>query len=259
VLSRAEVDQFVEHGLVAVRSAFSADVAAACRDILWDATGCDRNDRATWTQPVVRVFERHDPPFAEAANTPALRDAFDQLVGAGRWQPRFGIGTIPIRFPHADDAGDTGWHIDSSIAPASGDPMDFSQYRINVWSDGRALLMLFLFSEVGEDDAPTRIQIGSHLEMAPRLLPFGRDGATVWDLVPFPEDGDVALATGAPGDVYLCHPFLVHAAQSHRGTQPRFLGQPPLHATVPFELERADGAYSPVEQSIRLGLSMAPP
>lgn len=37
-----------------------------------------------------------------------------------------------------------------------------------------------------------------------------------------------ALATGAAGTVYLCHPFLVHAAQPHRGKEVRFLAQPPL-------------------------------
>ena len=37
-----------------------------------------------------------------------------------------------------------------------------------------------------------------------------------------------ALATGDAGTVYLCHPFLVHAAQPHRGTLPRFMAQPPL-------------------------------
>ncbi|GAA4607372.1 hypothetical protein GCM10023195_27880 [Actinoallomurus liliacearum] len=64
----------------------------------------------------------------------------------------------------------------------------------------------------------------------------------------------LAYATGRPGDVYLCHPFLVHAAQPHHGKRPRFMAQPPLHPAVPNELERADGAYSPVETAIREGL-----
>jgi hypothetical protein len=55
--------------------------------------------------------------------------------------------------------------------------------------------------------------------------------------------------------VYLCHPFLVHAAQGHRGRAPRFMAQPPLHPRVPIELTRADGDYSPVEQAIRLAIS----
>ena len=64
------------------------------------------------------------------------------------------------------------------------------------------------------------------------------------------------VATGMAGTVYLCHPFLVHAAQPHRGKIPRFLAQPPLMPKVPLELARADGEYSLVEQAILLGLSM---
>jgi hypothetical protein len=63
-----------------------------------------------------------------------------------------------------------------------------------------------------------------------------------------------AIATGLAGTVYLCHPFLAHAAQPHRGVAPRFLAQPPLYPRVPFELERSDGGYSLVERAIRLGL-----
>jgi hypothetical protein len=64
----------------------------------------------------------------------------------------------------------------------------------------------------------------------------------------------VAYATGRPGDVYLCHPFLVHAAQPHHGSRPRFMAQPPLSPAAPLELERADGDYSAVEFAIRQGL-----
>jgi hypothetical protein len=63
-----------------------------------------------------------------------------------------------------------------------------------------------------------------------------------------------ALATGEAGTVDLCHPFLVHAAQMHRGTTPRFMAQPPLHPAEPFRLDRDDGNYSPVEMAIRHAL-----
>jgi hypothetical protein len=70
-------------------------------------------------------------------------------------------------------------------------------------------------------------------------------------------DRPEALATGDAGTVYLCHPFLVHAAQRrHHGTAPRFMAQPPLHAHPqdPIGLDREDGAYSPVEIAIRRAL-----
>ena len=64
-----------------------------------------------------------------------------------------------MRFPSPDDPGDAGWHVDVSFGY---DDPDFLTWRANVRSSGRALLMLFLFSDVGEDDAPTRIRVGSH-------------------------------------------------------------------------------------------------
>ena len=118
--------------------------------------------------------------------------------------------------------------------------------------------MLFLFSEVGADDAPTRIRVGSHLDVPEILNRYGEDGASGLILSPEVEAASahrpLALATGSPGDVFLCHPFLVHAAQPHHGTRPRFMAQPPLMPAAPYELERADGAYSPVETAIRRGL-----
>jgi hypothetical protein len=68
----------------------------------------------------------------------------------------------------------------------------------------------------------------------------------------------LALATGRPGDVYLCHPFLVHAAQPHRGHRPRFMAQPPLHPATPFDLTRPDADLSPVERTIRDALQTSP-
>ena len=65
-----------------------------------------------------------------------------------------------------------------------------------------------------------------------------------------------AHATGAAGTVYLCHPFLVHAAQVNRGKAPRFMAQPPLFARAPYDLEgKDDAAYVPVERAIRAALA----
>lgn len=61
----------------------------------------------------------------------------------------------------------------------------------------------------------------------------------------------LALATGDAGTVYLCHPFLVHAAQPHRGRAPKFMAQPGLIPKEQIALERADGDYAPVERAIR--------
>ncbi len=255
VLSDAQIKQFIQDGFVKIEEAFPRAVADAGRAILWRETGCEPDDPATWIKPVIRLGDHAQEPFAKAVNTPILHRAFDQLVGPGRWLPRGSLGTFPIRFPSPDDPGDAGWHIDVSFGLEN---PDFMSWRANVTSKGRALLMLFLFSDVGEDDAPTRIRAGSHLDIARRLAPAGEDGLSLRELAAngFAETAmrPQVLATGEAGTVYLCHPFLVHAAQPHRGTQPRFLAQPPLLPAKPLMLEREDGDYSPVEQAIRNAL-----
>jgi hypothetical protein len=254
-LSAAQIDAFITDGFVRIDNAFSRDLADQGRAILWAATGCDPDNPATWTQPVVRLGEFSQPPFRDAVNSPALRAAYDQLVGAGRWLPRGGLGTFPVRFPSPVDAGDTGWHIDVSFGHEA---PDFLDWRANVYSRGRALLMLFLFSDVEEDDAPTRIRPGSHLEVARYLAPAGEAGRSLRDMLTDRPDwfdaGREALATGPAGTVYLCHPFLVHAAQVHRGKTVKFMAQPPLLPSGPLEVDRADGNYSPVELAIRVAL-----
>ena len=254
-LSAADIESFVRDGFVRINAAFSRPTAEAARSILWPATGCDPDNRATWTRPVVRLGQFGQPPFRDAANTPLLHNAFDQLVGPGRWLPCVALGTFPVRFPSSEDPGDVGWHVDMSFC----DDPDFMEWRANISSKGRALLMLFLFSDVGPYDAPTRIRMGSHLDVARQLAPAGEAGLTLRELA---ADGFAASsgrpevsAVGEAGTVYLCHPFLVHAAQRHRGTEPRFLAQPPLIPREPICIDRQDGIYSPVEQSIRMAIA----
>ena len=62
------------------------------------------------------------------------------------------------------------------------------------------------------------------------------------------------MATGEAGTVYLCHPFLVHAAQAHHGARPRFMAQPPLLPGDPLRLDGTAGHPSPVERAITLAL-----
>ncbi|WP_437593578.1 phytanoyl-CoA dioxygenase family protein [Sorangium sp. So ce1000] len=254
-LSHQQVERFIADGFVRIDAAFPRDLADEGRAILWRDTGMDPHDPRTWTKPVVRLGLYGHRPFAEAVSTPVLRAAFDRLVGRGRWQPRNTLGTFPVRFPSPDDPGDAGWHVDMSFGTEN---PDFMSWRVNVASRGRALLMLFLFSDVGESDAPTRIRAGSHLDIARQLAPAGEQGLTLRELAANGFDETArrpqVLATGEAGTVYLCHPFLVHAAQPHRGTRPRFIAQPPLLPTEPLRLDREGGDISPVEQAIHAAL-----
>jgi hypothetical protein len=254
-LSQAQVEHFIDHGYVELAGAFDGDLASQGRDLLWKAMGLSPDVPETWKQPVVRLGFMTGKPFVEAANTPLLHASYDALVGEGRWVPPSGLGTFPVRFPSVNDPGDVGWHVDVSFGT---DDPDFMQWRANVKSSGRALLMLFLFSDVGELDAPTKIRKGSHRAIAKQLLPHGEGGLTLGELAAdgFASTADCedVLATGPAGTVYLCHPFLVHSAQPHRGTEPRFMAQPPLLPKGEFDPSLPP---SPVQIAIRKAIGMA--
>ena len=256
-LSDAQIAQFIDDGFVRIDDAFPRALADDARTMLWRDTGCDPHDPATWTKPVIRLGMYSDKPFVDAANTPVLHHAFDRLVGAGRWLPCLSLGTFPVRFPSPDDPGDAGWHVDVSFG---WEHPDFMEWRVNVASRGRALLMLFLLSDVGEADAPTRIRRGSHIDIARQLAPAGEAGATLHELAADGFAGSATrpetLAVGEAGTVYLCHPFLVHSAQPHLGTRPRFMGQPPLLPKEPLSLTRNQSDTSPVERAIRNALAV---
>lgn len=257
-LTESQIANFINEGFVRLDNAFSAALADACRAILWKASGCDPNNPDTWVQPVIRIGEMGLEPFRKAANTTLLLTAFDQLAGKGNWLPRSTLGSFPIRFPGKEKAVDTGWHVDASFPGA--DAGNYLDWRVNIQSKGRALLMLFLFSDVGDSDAPTRIRVGSHLDVARLLEPERDSGLSFMELahkLDATSDRPETGATGRAGTVYLCHPFIAHAAQDHGGSVPKFMAQPPLLTARNFNLHRADNNFCPVEAAILKGLTRA--
>lgn len=255
ILSKKEIEQFILSGFVRIENAFSKETADAVLDILWNNLPCERSNPQTWTEPVIRLGMYTQPPFIESLNTKKIHLIFDQLVGKDRWIPCRNVGTFPIRFPSIQKPNDTGKHVDASFA--GHDPNNYFEWRVNVKSKGRALLMLVLYSEVSENDAPTIIYEGSHIDVAKLLAKEGEFGLSFMQLAnkldELPKRKEV-YATGKAGTVYLCHPFLVHSAQPHSGTLPKFMAQPPLLLRGELAITDSTDGYTPVEQAIRIGL-----
>jgi len=267
----------VRDGYVAVRGAVDAETVAACRELIWAAMerrGVRRDDPGSWPALVAGMddlagepFDALDEhyaaelgePFATAYLAPALTAAYDELIGPGRWERSVrsvNLGeTVVVRFAAEDERANAGYHIEGSYAPPDGDPR---AGWVNIRSRSRGLLALFLFTDVGRDDAPTRLLCGSHLAVPQFLAPYGEAGtdsdADFWR--PSTLCRMAAHTTGKAGDVFLCHPFMVHTATwPHRGTGPRMIAQPAVNAPDGFVLDGSDP--SPVAQAIVKGLAMA--
>jgi Phytanoyl-CoA dioxygenase (PhyH) len=257
-----DLDAFVRDGYVAVRGAVDANTTAACRELIWDSMerrGVLRGDPGSWPPLVEGMDDLADEPFLAAYLAPVLTAAYDELIGPGRWErsvhPAALGETVVVRFPAEDERANAGYHIEGSYAPPDGDP---GAHWVNIRSRNRGLLALFLFTDVGRDDAPTRLLCGSHLAVPQFLAPYGEAGtdsdADFWR--PSTLCMTVAHATGKAGDVFLCHPFIVHTATwPHRGAGPRMIAQPAVNAPAGFALDGSD--HSPVARAIVTGLALA--
>lgn len=255
ILSKKEVEQFVLNGFVRIDNAFPQRLADEVVNHLWKDIPFERSNPDSWVEPVVRLGMYTQQPFIDSVNTEKLYSAFNQLIGEDKWIPCRNVGTFPVRFPSVQQPNDTGKHVDASFA--GNDPNNYFEWRVNVKSRGRALLMLILYSDVSENDAPTIIYEGSHIDVARLLSIEGDLGLSFMELAgkldELPKRKEV-YATGKAGTVYLCHPFLVHSAQPHKGSTPKFMAQPPLLLRSELSISDSDIGYSPVEMAIRLGI-----
>jgi hypothetical protein len=254
-----DLEAFARDGYVAVRGAVDAGTVAGCRELIWAAMqrrGVRRDEPASWPPLVEGISDLAGGPFVAAYMAPALTAAYDELIGPGRWEPSADIGqSVVVRFPAEGERANAGYHIEGSYAPPDGEP---GRYWVNIRSRARGLLALFLFTDAGRHDAPTRLLCGSHLAVPRFLAPYGEAGtdsdADFWR--PSSLCMTAAHATGKAGDVFLCHPFMVHTATwPHRGAGPRMIAQPAVSAPDGFVLDGSDP--SPVARAIVEGLATA--
>lgn len=160
ILTPAQIEQFITRGWTKVPEAFPRDVAVSCQDFLWDKLaeqGVRRDDRSTWTRPLVFIPENYDTPPFDACASRKLDDAFTDIVGDGRWYAQGKIGWWghwPINFAvGADQPWDVPadeWHIDTP---------DDGTY---ITAPNQGSLAICLFSSLAPRGGGTLVCEGSH-------------------------------------------------------------------------------------------------
>lgn len=252
VLSETDVEQFIELGWVRVPQAFSRSDALRAQRVVWEQVekrGVKRDDKSTWTQPMIQINENYDTPEFRACDTDRLADAIEDLVGYGRWTNR-GIpnrwGWWPVNFAKGAESE---WDV-----PKGGWHWDGIHFRHFLDSPEQGLLCLCIFSDIGPRGGGTVIAEGSHKVVARYLAeqpngvelgegiksvnqshewfrkltgqeegPLSRHQGTArieyfMDQVYVDDHGTnlrVVETTAEAGDVFLCHPFLYHAASQN--------------------------------------------
>lgn len=301
VLSDLDVEQFRDCGYVRVQQAFPRAEALRAQDDLWKQLarrGIQKDDPATWTQPMVRMNETFDTPAFRACKTDRLKNAVEDLVGKGRWRTRDaqdGWGWWPVNFAMGADQP---WDV-----PTGGWHWDGQHFRHYVNAPDQGLLMLCVFSDIRSRGGATLIAEGSHKIVA-RYLDSHPEGMTLHEGVrdcptthpwladltgialsstncynrdrfeAWRQSGDrverfmsrafvddlgfhlrVVEATASAGDIYLCHPFLYHAASQNHLATPRFLCNRTTPLYEPMRFDRPQEDCSPLEMSISAALA----
>lgn len=248
VSKQVQFDEFDRLDMVRVPGAFSEAEAKAMRAAVWDTLqrrcGVSPDDRATWDAPIsgtlqkLRTRELFKPTFG-----PAVQSTLDDLMGPGRWERPNHWGSFLVSFPQPPGARSRpNFHTDFAY--------DLAPDRI----DG-ALVFAFLGS-VPEGGGGTLVVEGSHrviagfIDAKPHLKrarmkvtrkallashPFLKSLSGGWTdsdwVADLPRSHETVLGnevrvvelTGQPGDVVICHPWMLHSPTPNRGTEPRFM------------------------------------
>lgn len=245
VLSDSQLNDFSTQGFVTLRNCFSREWAREQTDRAWVRLGLDPDDHASWPRKRIHMPSLHRFEVRQAA--PTAYQAAMELIGSEErghgWS--WGDGFIVNL---GDGAGEA-WQAPSAKAPGWHKDGDFFRHFLD--SPEQGLLTLVIWSDIEPRGGGTFVARDS-VPVVAKYLQAHRAGVRPNDF-PFrdmiAQCHDFIEVTGNVGDVVLLHPFVLHASSQNHSSRARFLSNPPIHLREPMQLQRDDGAYSPVERA----------
>ena len=250
-LTDEQVEQFLTQGFVVIKGAFTREQAAHWSRDVWTRLGYSPDDKSTWAQNRIHMPTLSSVSVQELA--PRAFGAICELCGgeerltSARWGDGFIVNL-------GDESHTTSWEPPS--ASVSGWHKDGDFFRHFLDSPEQGLLTIVLWSDVFPTGGATFVAADSVPVIAKFLAthPEGvrPDGFDFQALVA--QCSQFLEATGKAGDVYLMHPYLLHASSKNALRLPRLITNPPVHLKEPMCFNRPDGSYSLVEAAVLRGL-----
>ncbi|AZN41800.1 phytanoyl-CoA dioxygenase family protein [Paenibacillus albus] len=166
VLSKEQIEHFIERGWVKVEEAYPRELALQCQQYIWEKMrrfDVDQSDPGTWKQPMYYLREAYSGEPFDPCNTERMADAIEDLVGHGRWVDRgvFGAEEVVATWGwwpvNISLGADIPWDV-----PTGGWHWDGGHFRHYVDSPDQGILCLCMFSEIGPRGGGTLIVEGSH-------------------------------------------------------------------------------------------------
>jgi phytanoyl-CoA dioxygenase PhyH len=254
VLTSEQAQQFLDKGYVVLRGCFTRQAAEEYTADIWTRLGYDRDDPSTWAEPSVHMPYHRLMDVREFAPK-AWAAVCDLLGGEERVALPYtwGDGFI-VNLRH--DA-DRPWEPATPRSPGWHKDGDFFRHFLD--SPEQGLLTLVLWSDVRHQGGATFVAADSVGPVA-RFLAEHPEGVLPGDF-PVPEligrCTEFVEATGSAGDVFLLHPYVLHAKAQNLLRLPRFITNPPVRLAEPMRFDRPDPReFSLVERAVLRGLGV---
>ena len=254
VLTEDQVEHFLSRGYVVLHDCFSRDAARAWTDQAFVRLGYDPNDPSTWKEAVIHMPSHQRVDVKEFA--PRVWGAVCELLGGEEriQQPyNWGDGFIVNLREGADRPWEPpspsvkGWHKDG----------DFFRHFLD--SPEQGLLTLVLWSDVLPRGGATFVAADS-VPVVARFLAEHPEGVLPNEFDHrslIAQCHDFVEATGQVGDVFLLHPYILHAKSQNLLGIPRLITNPPVHLREPMNFNRPNpDDFSPVEMAVLRGLGV---
>jgi hypothetical protein len=260
VLTAEQLRAFHDDGFVALSGAVATADVDRMRERIWrrlEHKGAVRNDPSTWRAEQtfgLRTARRGDPdPHDSSVFTGALDDVF----GAGVWRAPAHWGQVLVTFPMGApwDLPHRPWHLDHR----------YDQPPDIIWGAN-----VFLFVDVVEPRGGGTLVVRGSPQHVRRFTQAvrpavrtqkqwrtGFDASIPWfRALSDPNDRErrvdrflsvtdldgvptqVVELTGQPGDVVLCHPWLVHNGGPNANTRPRMMRASRVHHVELLAVDR---------------------
>ncbi len=254
VLSEQQAEHFVTKGYVVVHDCFTREAAEEYLETVWTRLGYDPGDRSTWAEPSVHMPVHREVDIREFA--PLAWLAVCDLLG--------GEERIALPYNWTDgfivnlwEGADRPWAPASPQSPGWHKDGDFFRHFLD--SPEQGLLTLVLWSDVRHQGGATFVAADSIGPVARHLArhPEGvhPDEFPYDDLIGQCEE--FVEATGSFGDVFLMHPYLLHARAQNTLRLPRVITNPPVALAAPMRFDRPDAAdFSLVEKAVLRALGV---
>lgn len=254
-LTGAEREHFLEYGFIKVEGAIPRQVCEEAERNAFDRLGFDMEDMSTWTMPRIHMPSERHWPVSEMS--PVVYEKMAALVGGEdrlRQPCSWSDAYIVNLGERADDAWQPagpdcpGWHVDG----------DFFLHFLD--SPEQALLVIVLWTDVVHQGGPTYMATDS-VPVIARFLADHPEGVEPngFDFkARIRECSRFAEATGQAGDVFLIHPFTLHAVSQNVLRRRRIITNPTVVLNAPMRYDRPRDQLSMVELKTVMALGGEP-